>query len=177
MSAVFLSLRIFVKRNLSLLLAVLFVLVAASALQAQIVENGVIAGVVKDNTGAVIPNAPVIVHNTGTGLARKISTNAQGFYVSPPLNPGDYTIEIEVPRFSKVIEKVRLEVGQRVAADAALALDSNSETIEVQDSGDLLETESSSVSNLRTEEAVKNLPLNGRNFAELLGLGAGVIPA
>jgi hypothetical protein len=50
------------------------------------------------------------------------------------------------------------------------------ETIEVQASGELLETESSSVSNLRSEQAVKDLPLNGRNFNQLFSLGAGVIP-
>ena len=135
-----------------------------------------ITGVVKDNTGAVIPGAHVTVRNSGTGLTTNTSTDAQGIYVSPPLHPGDYTVQVEVAGFSKVVESVRLEVGQRVAADATLAVGTTAETIEVQASGELLETESSSVANLRTEEAVRNLPLNGRNFAELLGLGAGVIP-
>jgi hypothetical protein len=177
MSVVIFSLRSLVKRNLSLLLVALFVIVAASALHAQIVETGIITGVVKDNTGAVIPGAHVTVRNSGTGLTTNTSTDAQGIYVSPPLHPGDYTVQVEVAGFSKVVESVRLEVGQRVAADVTLAVGTTAETIEVQASGELLETESSSVSNLRTEEAVKNLPLNGRNFAELLGLGAGVIPA
>jgi len=176
MSAAFFSLRIPVKRNLSLLLAALFVLVAGPTLHAQIVETGIITGVVKDNTGAVIPSAHVTVRNTGTGLATITSTDAQGIYVSPPLHPGDYTVEIDVPGFGKVVEKVRLEVGQRVAADATLAVGTTAETIEVQASGELLETESSSVSNLRSEEAVRDLPLNGRNFNELFSLGAGVIP-
>jgi hypothetical protein len=146
MSAAFFSLRIPVKRNLSLLLAALFVLVAGPTLHAQIVETGIITGVVKDNTGAVIPSAHVTVRNTGTGLATITSTDAQGIYVSPPLHPGDYTVEIDVPGFGKVVEKVRLEVGQRVAADATLAVGTTAETIEVQASGELLETESSSVS-------------------------------
>ncbi len=176
MSVAFFSLRYFVKRNLSLALAALFVIVAASLLQAQIVETGVITGVVKDNTGAVIPGAHVAVRNTGTGLTTLTSTDAQGIYVTPPLHPGDYTVQIDVPGFSKVVESVRLEVGQRVAADANLAVGTAAETIEVQSSGELLETESSSVGNLRTEEAVRDLPLNGRNFNELFSLGAGAIP-
>ncbi|MGA2049379.1 MAG: carboxypeptidase regulatory-like domain-containing protein [Terracidiphilus sp.] len=165
-----------VKRNLSHLLAVLLVFASAAPLSAQIVETGNITGVVKDNTGAVIPNAPVTIRNAETGIASNISTDAQGLYVSPPLHPGNYTVEIDVPGFSKVVEKVRLEVGQRVAANSTLKVGSNAETIEVQASGQLLETESSSVGNLRTEEAVKDLPLNGRNFNELFSLGAGVIP-
>jgi len=73
MSVAFSSLRTLVKRNLSLFLTALFVLVAASLLHAQIVETGVITGVVKDNTGAVIPSAHVTVRNTGTGLTTLIS--------------------------------------------------------------------------------------------------------
>ena len=95
-------------------------LVAASALQAQIVETGVITGVVKDNTGAVIPGAHVTVRNTGTGLTTLTSTDAQGIYVTPPLHPGDYNSRRSMPLDSaKSLNHVRLEVGQRVAADAA----------------------------------------------------------
>jgi len=177
MSVVYLSLRTIHKRNLLPLFAALLLLVAASALQAQIVETGVITGVVKDNTGAVAVKANVTVRNTGTGLTTNTTTDSQGLFVSPPLNPGNYDIEVDVPGFSKVVEHVRLEVGQRLAADVALAVGGAAETIEVQDTGAVLETETSSVSNLRSEEAVKDLPLNGRNFAELIGLGAGAVPA
>jgi hypothetical protein len=177
MSALHFFLHSVAKKHISPLLVVLVVLLTAASLHAQIVETGVITGVVKDNTNAVIPGAHVTVRNTGTGLATITSTDTQGIYVSPPLHPGDYTVVIEVPGFNNVVEKVRLEVGQRAAANATLAVGSNAETIEVQATGQLLDTESSTVGNLRTEEAVKDLPLNGRNFAELLGLGAGVIPA
>src|SRR6202034_546531 len=79
--------------------------------------------------------------------------------------------------FGKLQEHVRLEVGGRVNADAVLTVGQASQTVTVEATNQLLETETSTVSNLRTEEAVKDLPLNGRNFAELLGLGAGVVPA
>jgi hypothetical protein len=177
MSATQYSLHTLFKQSLSRLLIALFAIVMAGQMHAQIVETGVITGVVKDNTGAVIPNAHVNLRNDGTGLTSNITTNDQGIYVSPPLNPGNYSVVIEVPGFSKVVEKVRLEVGQRAAADATLAVGTTAETVEVQAAGTVLQTESSSVGNLRTEEAVENLPLNGRNFAQLLGLGAGVIPA
>ena len=176
MNAVHFSIRNFVKQNLHALLAALFVFAAVSAVPAQIVETGVITGVVKDNSGAVVVKAHVTVRNTDTGLSSNTSTDAQGLYVSPPLNPGNYDIEVDVPGFTKVVEHVRLEVGQRATADIALAVGANAETIEVQDTGAVLDTESSSVSNLRTEEAVRDLPLNGRNFNELFSLGAGVIP-
>ena len=177
MSSLRFSSQFSIKRILPLLSTILSITLIAPTLYAQIVETGVITGVVKDNTGAVAANAPVIVRNVETGLANRTTTDAQGLYVSPPLTPGDYVVEIEVAGFRKVEEKVRLEVGGRTAANATLTVGANAETVEVQADSVLLDTESSSVSNLRTEEAVKNLPLNGRNFAELVGLGAGAVPA
>jgi len=147
----------------------------ASTLTAQIVETGVITGVVHDNSGAIIQKAHVAVHNDSTGLTTKTETDSQGIFVSPPLHPGNYSVAIEATGFKTEVEHVRLEVGQRVSADVALVIGTAAETVEVQSAGELLETESSSVSNLRSEEAVKDLPLNGRNFSELFSLGAGVV--
>jgi hypothetical protein len=149
----------------------------APAIQAQIVETGTITGVVRDKSGAVIAQAGVNIRNTATGLANNTATDSQGLFVSPPLAPGDYIVEFNATGFGKVQEHVRLEVGQRVAADAVLVVGQASQTVTVEATNQLLDTETSTVSNLRTEEAVKDLPLNGRNFAELLGLGAGVVPA
>jgi Carboxypeptidase regulatory-like domain/TonB dependent receptor len=172
-----------VMKNLGRLSSLTLLLVAAIAgmmaapAPAQIVETGTITGVVRDKSGAVIPEAHVTIRNNATGLTSTPVTDSQGLYVSPPLDPGDYTVEFEAPGFGKVQEHVRLEVGERVAADAALVVGQASQTVTVEATNQLLETETSTVSNLRTEEAVKDLPLNGRNFAELLGLGAGVVPA
>jgi len=153
-------------------------LAATFAIQAQIVETGTITGVVRDNSGAVIPKTQVTIRNTATGLANATATDSDGIYVSPPLDPGDYNVEFAAPGFGKVEEHVRLEVGQRAAADAVLVVgNAGTQTVTVEATSQLLESETSTVSNLRTEEAVKDLPLNGRNFAELVGLGAGVVPA
>ena len=158
------------------LLAVLAITLTAIALQAQIVETGNITGVVRDNTGAMIAKARVTLRSKATGLTSNTARDAQGLYVSPPLAPGNYSVEIEAPGFNKTVVRVRLEVGQRAAANVVLVVGKTTETVDVESSGAVLETESSTVSNLRTEEEVKDLPLNGRNFAELLGLGAGVVP-
>ena len=156
-------------------LVVLFAVSMVSTLSAQIVETGVITGAVRDSAGAIIQTASVSLRNDSTGLTTKTETDAQGIFVSPPLHPGDYSVEIEAPGFKAAVEHVRLEVGQRVSADVALTVGAAAETVQVQSAGELLETESSSVSNLRSEEAVKDLPLNGRNFSELFSLGAGVV--
>jgi hypothetical protein len=163
--------------SMYLFLMALIAGIAAPALPAQIVETGTITGVVRDKSGAVIPNAKVSIQNTATGITNNTASDSQGLFVSPPLEPGNYTVLFDADGFGKVQENVRLEVGQRVAADAVLVVGQNTQTVTVEATNALLETETSTVSNLRTEEAVKDLPLNGRNFAELLGLGAGVVPA
>ncbi len=160
------------------LFVILMARLMAPALLAQIVENGTITGVVRDNSGAVIASAQVTIRNTATGLSNNTVTDSQGIFVSPPLPPGDYNVEFVADGFGMVREHVRLEVGQRAAADAVLAVGSaGTQTVTVEATHELLESETSTVSNLRTEEAVRDLPLNGRNFAELVGLGAGVVPA
>jgi hypothetical protein len=165
-------------KHLGRVLVFSVLLAGAVALHAQIVETGTITGVVRDKSGAVVSKAQVSIRNAATGLTSSTVTDSQGLYVSPPLDPGDYTIEFESAGFGKVQEHIRLEVGQRAAADAVLTVGSaGTQTVTVEATNELLESESSTVSNLRSEEAVKDLPLNGRNFAELLGLGAGVVPA
>src|SRR5580700_4832347 len=159
------------------LLAALIASTMTPALQAQIVETGTITGVVRDKSGAVIAKAQVNIRNAATGLTSGTLSDSQGIYVSPPLDPGDYLVSFEAPGFGTVQEHIRLEVGQRAAVDAALVVGKTTQTVTVEATNQLLESETSTVSNLRTEEAVKDLPLNGRNFAELLGLGAGVLPA
>lgn len=160
-------------RQFALLLAL--GILAAAATFAQ-VEKGVITGLVKDSTGAVIDKAQITLHNAATGLSTTSFTNGEGLYVSQPLDPGDYEVTIEAPGFKGLLKHVRLQVAQRITVDADLQPGAASETIQVDANEVQFDTETSTVSNLRTQEAVQNLPLNGRNFAELLGLGAGVVP-
>ena len=156
----------------------LFLAVMGSrCIHAQMVETGTITGVVRDPSSGVIAHAKITIQNVATGVTKNLETDSDGLYVSPPLQPGDYSINFEAQGFGKVQERVRLEVGERFAADAALPVGNATATVTVEATNALLDTETSTVSNLRTEEAVKDLPLNGRNFAELVGLGAGVVPA
>ena len=140
------------------------------------VEKGVITGKVKESTGSVVQDAQVTLQNAATGRPTVTSTNGEGIYVSPPLNPGEYEVKIAAPGYTGFAQHVRLAVGQRLSIDATLTIGSTTESVEVKATTIQFDTDTATVSNLRTEEAVHNLPLNGRNFAELLGLGAGVVP-
>ncbi|MDE0627956.1 MAG: carboxypeptidase-like regulatory domain-containing protein [Bryobacterales bacterium] len=148
----------------------------ATALFGQ-VDAGTIAGTVRDSTGAVIAGATVIVESVGTGLRIETSTGAQGIYVSPPLRPGEFTVEVRSDGFEPAAKRFQLEVNQRVAVDFELRLGAVTEVIEVLDVAPVLQTESATLSNLRTEKAIKDLPLNGRNWAQLILLSTGTQPA
>jgi hypothetical protein len=141
------------------------------------VDTGVIAGTVRDASAAILPEARITVENEGTGQVLELRTNAQGIYVSPPLRPGEYTVAAEASGFEKIAKRLQLDVSQRAAVDFELRVGAVTQEVTVQELAALLQTETSTLSNLRPERAIKDLPLNGRNFAQLLQLSAGVMPA
>jgi hypothetical protein len=151
--------------------------VVAEFARAQIVDTCVVSGLVKDNSGAILVGAQVDVRNSSTGRESKTITNEDGIYVSPPLSSGDYEVAVSAPGFGTVVQPVRLEVAQRKEIDVVLAPGKTTQVINVKASTLQLDTQNSTLSNLRTATAVKNLPLNSRNFAQLMGLAAGVAPA
>ncbi|MGH9628192.1 MAG: TonB-dependent receptor domain-containing protein [Bryobacteraceae bacterium] len=154
-----------------LLLASLF----AALVFAQ-VDTGTLSGTVTDSSGAVVPQAKVVIRNEGTGQGLEITTNDDGYYVSPPLRPGEYSVQIEATGFRKVQKKLPLDVNQRASVDFQLDIGSVTEEVVVQAVAPVLQTESATVSSLRTEQSIKDLPLNGRNFAQLIQLSAGTAP-
>src|SRR5579863_1418204 len=162
-------------RRLPALLMAILLFITHHTLSAQ-VEKGVITGVVKDTSGALVSGAQIALKNISTGILTNTSSNGEGIYVSPPLTPGDYDVRITAPGFNTSVQHVHLAVAQRLSADTTLEIAAAAQSIEVQSTTVQFDTETATISNLRTEEAVHNLPLNGRNFAELLGLGAGVVP-
>jgi hypothetical protein len=175
MTAIFTFIRSSTVLRILFLTFALFAASFSTPLFAQ-VEKGVVTGVVRDTSGAVVDNARVTLANAASGLATVTTTNGEGLYVSPPLTPGSYAVKIEAQGLTTVIKRVTLEVAQRITVDASLAIGEATQTVNVEATVVQFDTNTSTVSNLRTEKAVHDLPLNGRNFAELLGLGAGVVP-
>jgi hypothetical protein len=166
-----------VRDNIVALLISFTLLFAGLYGQGQAVDKGVITGQVNDGSGAILSGATVRLYNMATDLTTEIKTDAKGLFVSPPLSPGDYDIEIKAEGFKRLHQSVRLEVGQRISTNLVLPVGNSTETVEVQSDAVTLQTDTSSIENLRTEEAVRDLPLNGRSFAGLVGLGAGAVPA
>jgi hypothetical protein len=164
-------------RSFARLLAFLPGLLGLSLGLAQTVDTGRISGVVRDSSGAVVAAAVITVQNQSTGWSEKLASDAEGRFVSPPLPAAEYDVEVQAPGFAKVVEHLHLEVAQRAVLEIGLSPGDVKESVTVEAEAALLDAESSTLSNLRTEAAVQNLPMNGRNFAELMGLAPGVVPA
>jgi Carboxypeptidase regulatory-like domain len=138
-------------------------------------STGTILGKVTDSTNAVIPNASVTVANSDTGRTRTLQTNSDGEYTVPELQPGPYKITVTSPGFGNRVSNLTLVVAQRARVDAELKAGTATETVQVDASAVALDTDTSSVSQLVSQHQVDQLPLNGRNFLNLLFIGAGAV--
>ena len=157
----------------SVWLAMIVSLPATSSAQT---ATGQITGTVRDSTGAVMSDVKVAVTNQQTGLTRQTKTGANGDYVIPLLPVGAYVVTGEQAGFKlAVTSDVALTVDQIQRVDIVLDAGNVTETVNVQASAQVLDTGSASVGHTITEKQVTDLPLNGRNFLQLLFLGAGAV--
>ena len=141
-------------------------------------DAGSIVGTVKDQTGAIVAGAKVTVSDVERGIRLETKSNDSGEYVAGPLRVGRYTVTVEHPGFKKAVTPpVDLDVQQRIALNIALQVGQISESIEVTAATPLLETEMSELGQVVDNKRMVNLPLNGRNFAQLALLTAGTAPS
>ncbi len=137
--------------------------------------QGRVTGQISDSTGAVIGNASVIIKDRATGVQRVLQTNASGEYVAPNLEPGRYDISVDARNFRKAIrENVQIEVGNDLKIDFQLLPGAQSEVVEVKGEAPLVDDTSDTLNGVLSNQAINELPLQGRDFQNLLGLHPGV---
>jgi hypothetical protein len=136
--------------------------------------SGEITGEVKDQSGAVAPNAAVAATNTATNVSRSTLTNASGVYSFPDLTPGRYQVKVAARGFAIAIANLELQVQQTARVDFTLTVGSASQTIEVSAGAEMLNTENVTVGTVIEEKRISELPLNGRNFFSLVALSPNV---
>ena len=155
--------------------AILVTLVCAPLLFSQ-VNTGRILGTITDQTGGVIAGAMVTVTNTGTGVARTLTTNQSGEYSAPDLTPGTYSVRVSDMGFQAFErQNITMGVGQAGRVDAQLMPGQVTQTVEVTAAAPLINTTNAVVSNTLEAQTISNLPMNGRNFNNLLTLQVGVV--
>lgn len=152
------------------------VLCLCSSLVLAQVGTSSITGLVTDPSGAVVPNAKVVATNEATGVEYSGATNATGNYTFSSLPPGAYSIAIRQAGFQNFTSVHNiLTVGAPLVIDAKMRVGSAGEVVQVESSYERIETSSAAISDVVTENQVKNLPLNGRNPLALLTLEPGVV--
>ena len=147
-----------------------------AALHAQ--ATGQVAGQVKDPAGRVLPSARVQLTNNDTSQSRVTKSGGDGSYSIPLVQPGTYTIRVEAPGFSaSVTNNVVVEVDSTSRVDAHMVLGETTTQVTVTDSAPLVETGNATLGVVVNHQEVVDLPLNGRNFAQLGTLIPGVVAA
>jgi len=137
-------------------------------------EAGSIHGRIVDPQSAAVPGVQVAIEQVGTGVSRKTVSNAEGLYSFASIAPGTYTLTAEAQGFKKtVVPNVKVEVAQRVQLDLTLELGTLAETVEVTAAPPPLQTSDSQIGAVVESKAISDLPLNGRNFTQLMILMAG----
>ena len=139
--------------------------------------SGSVVGTVQDSTGAVVPNVAVTLTNNATNIVQTTVTTSSGDFRFPLVPVGEYRISAEMSGF-KIAEVPSLTVvlGQATRIDIALEIGDVATTVEVTGAVATLQTEQGSVQGLVYHEDIVNLPLNGRNFVQLVALQPHAVP-
>src|SRR5215831_16907809 len=139
---------------------------------------GAINGTVRDSSGAVIPQAAITLINVGTNASRTTVTNDTGNYALVQIPPGQYTLDVTKEGFAPgQVTHITVLVNQTATYDVALNVGTTVQTLTVQATAATLQTSTAEIGTVVTTRQVNDLPLNGRNFTELLSLTPGVSPA
>ena len=161
-------------RSLPVLAFLLFASLSNPAAHAQ--TTGRITGIITDPSDAVIHGAAITVRNTETGATRTTTTNASGQYFVLDLPIGEYRVTASNPNFREAARSVKLLVNQEARVDMTLEVGSaGTVDYDVVAEAPMVSTSTSDVSGLVGEQAIKNLPLNGRSYDLLLTLNPGIV--
>ncbi|MFN7937816.1 MAG: carboxypeptidase regulatory-like domain-containing protein [Bryobacteraceae bacterium] len=138
--------------------------------------GGSIVGNVLDESGASIADATVRARQTATNVVNESRTNSAGYYEFPLLPAGRYTVEVEKQGFQKARSEVfDLSTGTRPRLDFGLKVASVAESLDVVATAPVINTTTTDLGMVMPTQKIESLPLNGRNFQQLVGLQAGVL--
>jgi len=141
----------------------------------QTAATGQIAGTVTDPSSAAVAQATVTAKNDATGVSRTAKTNAEGEYAIPLLPPGTYTVTVEMSGFNTQTNSgVVVQVASTATINIRLKLGGSTETVKVEASPEVLQTENATNGGVVNDQTVPALPLSSRNYTQILDLEPGV---
>jgi hypothetical protein len=159
-----------------ILLLILTLTFLPSRVSAQL-STASVTGVVHDSSGSIIPQVKITLRNVDTTVEHGAQSNSAGNYVFLSITPGQYTLRAEAPGFEvSKTAPFTLEVNQTATFDLSMQVGTVQQTLTVETSGELVQSATSELGAVVAEKQVNDLPLNGRNFTQLLSLTPGVAP-
>ncbi len=157
--------------------AALALALPAASLQwssAQTLTSATVTGFVGDDSGAAVPNATVQVVQSETNTVRTVQTDGSGDYRVPFLKPGDYTITAAGAQFTATSIKVHLLVGQEQAINLTLRVQAVQQSVDVDTSATLLQTENGNEVTSFSQQYVENTPVNGGDITNIAFTTPGI---
>jgi len=159
-------------------LLLLLALGLLAGVRAQVSTTGSITGTVRDPQGAAVPKAEVTITEETTNVSHTVTADDNGVYTALALPAGRYTVSTAPHGFKKTVNSgIDLHIGDKLVIDLKVEVGNVSEVVTVTGETAQVETRSSDVSSLVTSKQVTELPLNGRNYAQLVTLVPGISPA
>jgi hypothetical protein len=137
-------------------------------------ELGSVVGAVRDPSNLPMANAAVEIRSVATNVTRQTMTSSTGEFDFVALQPGQYAVTVKQSGFKEKTQNLELAVGQRLELNILMEIGSASQSVTVSGNAVEVETASSDVTNVRTQQQVIDLPLNSRNFTQLVQLAPGV---
>lgn len=160
-------------RRLRLLAMGLLVLAAVQPALAQ-GTNGTLEGVIRDEQGLALPGVLVTAQNSATGFSRSATSDASGNFRLPGMPIGSYELKASLPGFATLAKKTTVNVAATTTVDFGMSVAGKTEQITVTAEAPLIDSKDSGVGEIVSTTQIENLPLNGRQFANLAALAPGV---
>ena len=140
-------------------------------------SSAAINGTIKDSSGAVVDGAAITLTNVATGVSRNSVSNSAGDYVFIDVLPATYTMKVTKTGFNTITQQqLTLSVNQTATFDFTLTVGATQQSVTVEGAAVAIESSTAELGTVINEQAVKDLPLNGRNFTQLLTLTPGASP-
>src|SRR6266478_1324374 len=153
-------------RPLSQVACVVCIVMLPVLVQAQ-QPTGTITGVISDASGAIVSGASVTIVDKATHSTTRTLTSTAGVYSAPSLQPGLYELRVKAKGFKQTLVELEAEVGRVTTADVRLQVGDVTQTVTVEAYGVRVNPSQTSLEGVVTQELIRALPLNGRNFLDL----------
>jgi hypothetical protein len=158
-------------------LAAFFVFTLAAGVTGGYAQStATLTGRVTDPSGAVVPQARVTALGVATGVSRVATSDPEGNYTIPSLQPGNYSVSVQATGFADYkLASVTLQVDQSVTVDVKLGIASTGEVVQVDSAASILDAATMTVGQVIDQTTVQRIPLNGRHFLDLTNLTPGTV--